>query len=130
MKKRTSTAFLSLAVSMLILLALVPHHHHGGVLCTVMEYCNENHTYNDRHTSHAGDTTKCAGDTGYVNLKQYDNASQGMPLLLLLLPFLSVCTGLLFAPQTTFRTFREPPYPFKSAPLSRRNALRAPPVLS
>jgi hypothetical protein len=47
-------SFVSIAIAALALLAasLIPHHHHKGMVCTVVEICEQDHAINDKHTQH------------------------------------------------------------------------------
>lgn len=52
MKKFVSISFVALSSLILLLLAIVPHHHHEGLVCIVMEICEQDNQVNDEHTDH------------------------------------------------------------------------------
>jgi hypothetical protein len=45
------------AVLTIIVLSAIPHHHHKDVVCMVMEVCEQDHTFNDKHTGHSSDAS-------------------------------------------------------------------------
>jgi len=51
-KKYISISFVALSSLVLLLLAIVPHHHHEGLVCIVMEICEQDNQVNDKHTDH------------------------------------------------------------------------------
>ena len=51
-KRIISISFVALSSLVLLILAIVPHHHHEGLVCIVMEICEQDNQVNDEHTDH------------------------------------------------------------------------------
>ncbi|MCM1504874.1 MAG: hypothetical protein NC127_06740 [Muribaculum sp.] len=79
MKQRLYILILAFSLSVLLGIPFVKHHHHGATVCTASEYCEHDHTQNDRHTSHHGDrTAPCAERGEYVVSRSSDSESTDM----------------------------------------------------
>lgn len=140
MKKYISISFVALSSLVLILLALVPHHHHQGLVCVVMEICEQDNQVNDQHTSHGelpddnAHEQMCIADSEYTapkadekkcNLPSCHNHdfNHFFPIFFLAADILAFDTG------TSLSDYKFGEYilTYKSAEANQFHGLRAPP---
>ncbi len=73
MRQRLYILILAFSLSVLLGIPFVKHHHHGATVCMASEYCEHDHTQNDRHTSHHGDRSAlCTERSEYVITRSAD----------------------------------------------------------
>lgn len=124
-------AIMVLSVFVLLVAPFIPHHHHSGVACAVIERCEQDETYNDEHTNHAGDVekTSCVEDATYLASQSnpfgdFNNAHLFPILISTLNIFLSGNDDVeIRLPYGEFLIF------YKSLEISGSNGLRAPPCI-
>lgn len=130
MNRNSHIAIMVLSV-LLLIAPYIPHHHHRGVACAVIERCEQDETYNDEHTDHAGDAedTSCVEDAKYLvsqssSLGDFNNTHL-FPILISTLNI--VLCGVddveIRLPYGELLIF------YKSLEISRSNGLRAPPYI-
>jgi hypothetical protein len=80
MKRKISISFIAVSVIFMLALIILPHHHHDGMVCIVMEVCEEqDNTINDEHTHHNDlpneePTETCIAETEYIAPPSKDEA--------------------------------------------------------
>lgn len=132
MKKKLYIAFVAIAVILMMVATFLPHHHHDGMLCTTVEYCEDDGKYNDEHTGHSSDHTGCIEDSNFMvskwgGISENDASSSLLPL------FIIVENTILFGDTyhddtQSHNLYRQSLY--KSADVCSINSLRGPPCLS
>ena len=131
MRNRFYIAFMVFAVVVMLIATSMPHHHHNGMLCTIVEYCEEDGRYNDEHTNHAADNhTRCIEDSDYLASKwgfqDNDAAASLIPLFVIVEEF--VLSADVYDDDTDVRSmYRQLLY--TSADVCSANTLRGPPCL-
>ena len=120
---------LTLAVSVLLAVGLVPHHHHDGVWCAVVEHCQEDGHDNDDHTQHRGDESRCIEEVEYLAAKV--SLSSPRPVVWdMQSPLIAVLPthGVVIAEERSDRSAQ--PYAAPALPSAQLSVatLRAPPV--
>lgn len=140
LKQKLSISFLSVAVFMLMVIAVVPHHHHSEMACLVMERCEQDRALNDEHTGHHSDNkmahNSCISEIGYI-AQQSDNETKCkvsscnnhnhihlFPAFYLLADFLIYNNVAYSAPKPNLGEYLSF---YKSAEISQFHGLRAPP---
>lgn len=130
MKKKCYIAFMAFAVAVMLTAAFMPHHHHKGMLCTEVEYCEDDERYNDEHTGHnQGDTDHCIDKSDFITAKRFTNiedAGTNLLPIFILAERLVLCLSQ-HDDYTNTSIYRQPLY--KSADLHPYNILRGPPFL-
>lgn len=132
MKSLFSILPLSIAILLIAALSIMPHHHHKERVCMAVEECEEDNTYNYRHTKH--ETTQdddglengCAADTLYYLSADEDNKHSLVHSFCLLVSYV------LYIPDVPTTKAICPWYAlcYESAYLGLCCGLRAPPSLS
>lgn len=135
MKRIFSIVPIAIAILSIVVLSAMPHHHHKEMLCTVVEKCERDNTYNDGHTEHkSGESGEinCVADAEYVssntNRDEFVSYDEGYSLSFFL--FFSVFTGcLLHGMVSLYREIMYGEYGVSctSALLGESRGLRAPP---
>lgn len=128
MKRQLHILLLMLATTMLLVASWMPHHHHDSALCTMVEYCSQDHVNNDVHTHHSNDGGECinhgrlyfeTGDT-QASMLQRDVLSQYAGVVCLSL-------FLLYLPDEEEEVYRKTASSCISTRLSEVRIPRAPP---
>lgn len=129
--KNRHIAIMVLSVFVLLIAPFIPHHHHSGVACAVIERCEQDETYNDEHTDHAGDVekTSCIEDAKYLvsqsgSLGDF-NSTHLFPILISTLNIF-LCSDDDVEIKLSYGEFL---VFYKSLEISRSNGLRAPPSI-
>lgn len=124
---------MAFAVAIMLTATFLPHHHHNGMLCTTVEYCEDDHKYNDEHTNHRsnnGDETKCLEHSDYLfskrSLDNVDVRANLLPLFVIAEQFL-LCFDL-YHKDIRIRYFSWQSL-YQSAYVGLINTLRGPPSL-
>ena len=131
MKNKLYIAFMAFAVTVMLIATFLPHHHHNGMLCTTVEYCEDDGKYNDEHTHHSSDKhAKCIEDSDYLSSKwsvnENDAAASFLPLFIIVENFIlfgDVCED----DNNDTSLYRQSLY--TSADVCAVNSLRGPPCL-
>lgn len=135
MKRIFSIVPIAIAILSIVVFSAMPHHHHREVLCTVVEKCERDNTYNDGHTEHeSGESGEinCVAGTEYVspNTNRDEFVSYGEGYSLSFFLFFSVFTGYLVRFMVSlYRKIMYDEYGVSctSALLGESRGLRAPP---
>lgn len=126
-----------------MILAIVPHHHHEGLVCVVMEICEQDNQVNDEHTEHSDlpsdseHEKSCVGESEYtapraaneikckISSCQNHDFTHLFPIFFLAADILSFDTG------TSTSDFKYGEYIsfYKSSEASQFHGLRAPPFI-
>ena len=131
MKEKLYITFVALAVVVMMTAVFLPHHHHNGLLCTAVEYCEDDGKYNDEHTGHASDHTRCIEDSHFMvskwgGINDNDASASMLPLFVIIENIISFCDAC--HENTHSKTlYRQSLY--KSADVCKINSLRGPPCL-
>lgn len=132
MKEKLYVAFTTLAIVVMMIATLMPHHHHRhGMICTAVEYCEDDGKYNDEHTGHSGDNTKCIEKSAFINSKvggtgENDLSASLLPLFILVSNY--ILNSDIYQEDSGIKSlYRQSLY--KSADVCNVNSLRGPPCL-
>lgn len=129
MRKSVHIAVLAIATVGLLLLLLVPHHHHRGMVCLVMSHCATDNAYNDRHTDHCDDGSKCfAFGSRAVTVDKAHASDHADPLFFPLVAFYASCEEGV-SPLLSVTLFMLPSACYPDDVASLTLGLRAPPSL-
>jgi hypothetical protein len=133
---RFRISVLAVAVSMLTMFVawVFPHHHHDGIVCVVMDLCEEDGILNDEHTDHS-----CAAEADFTIphsdddakgklLICPDHAHEHLPLFSVLYLMADVWSPMLDE-SLSDSDLREHFLPATAVEASRIRGLRAPPIL-
>ncbi|SRR5574344_240191 len=121
-------------LSVLILLAVnaVQHHHHHGVPCVVMERCEQDHTYNDKHTHHVPsheDHSSCIKNASmFIQKSSLQNYLVQAKFSSILIAIIDL-SDYYDADKTDMFLYKKYQNLYQSAILQSINSLRAPPCL-
>lgn len=130
MRNKCYIAFMALAVAVMLTVTFLPHHHHNGMLCTEVEYCEDDGRYNDEHTGHSADHTHCIDDSDFIVAKRSISMDDyGMQLL----PLFIIAEHLIlyldqYQDNSHSKYFYRQSF-YKSADVCPTNVLRGPPYL-
>jgi len=137
-KKYISISFVAFSSLVLLLLAIVPHHHHEGLVCIVMEICEQDNQVNDKHTDHRElpdeHEQSCIAESEYTAPKvdearckiascQNHDFTHLFPIFFLAADVLTFDTGV----SLSYFKYGEYILFYKSAEANQFHGLRAPP---
>jgi hypothetical protein len=142
LKQTVSISFLAGATLLLLAFMVFPHHHHyGGVVCYVVERCEQDGNINDEHTCHHDDINHhdcCIAEINYIVPSTYNDikckvfSRNNDHCLIHLFPALCFPTGSDICNIDLLAVkygYGEVVSFYKSTDVSQNHGLRAPPFL-